>query len=58
MNYTASALQKILRAELPRPYLISHAPLAPWFTTSGTYTKSYRDVVKAVGEGIDFYNVR
>lgn len=49
-----------LRKQLPSPYIISHAPQAPWFSpgfgTSGV--GCYVDIHKAVGASIDFYNVR
>jgi chitinase len=53
----APDFQKQLRAALPKPYLISHAPIAPWF--SGTQAGGgYKAIHKAVGDGIDFYNVQ
>ena len=52
------AFQTVLRQELPTPYIISHAPQAPWFTSTGQYTGGgYTKVHQAVGDGIDFYNV-
>lgn len=51
--------QKELRSQLGSSYLISHAPQAPWFTTSGSYTGGgYSHIHSAVGSGIDFYNVQ
>lgn len=48
-----------LRKKLPSPYIISHAPLAPWFTTASTYPKGgYLEVNKQVGSLIDFYNIQ
>jgi chitinase len=52
--------QTELRSLLPSPYLISHAPLAPWFVASD-YTNGgggYAHVNQEVGSGIDFYNVQ
>ncbi|KAL7410595.1 glycoside hydrolase superfamily [Mrakia frigida] len=53
-------LQQTLRAQLPSPqYIISHAPLAPWFTSASTYNQGgYRGVYKAAGDGIDFFNIQ
>jgi hypothetical protein len=53
------AFQTELRELLPEPYIISHAPVAPWFTSandyaSGAYVKIHQDV----GDGIDFYNIQ
>ena len=41
-------------------YFITHAPVAPWFTTNTTrYPKgAYRAVQTAVGDLIDWYNVQ
>lgn len=51
--------QTVLRQHLPTPYIISHAPQAPWFTSTGQYTGGgYTKVHAAVGDGIDFYNVQ
>lgn len=51
--------QKELRSQLGSSYLVSHAPQAPWFTTSGSYTGGgYSHIHSAVGSGIDFYNVQ
>ncbi|KIJ53610.1 glycoside hydrolase family 18 protein [Sphaerobolus stellatus SS14] len=47
----------VLRDNLPQgEYAISHAPLAPWFSsgTGSPYTKLH----KKVGDKIDFYNVQ
>ncbi|CDZ97380.1 Polyadenylation factor I complex, subunit, Yth1 (CPSF subunit) [Phaffia rhodozyma] len=51
--------QQALRAALPSPYLISHAPVAPWFTSASTYADGgYRGVYSSAGSGIDFFNVQ
>ncbi len=51
--------QRELRQQLPAPYIISHAPQAPWFTTSGQYTGGgYLAIDAAAGSGIDFYNIQ
>ncbi|KZV88831.1 glycoside hydrolase [Exidia glandulosa HHB12029] len=47
-----------LRQELPSPYIISHAPVAPWFTTTDQYRGGYREVHNQVGDDIDFYNIQ
>lgn len=52
---------KELRAQLPKgEYYITHAPVAPWFTTNTTrYPQgAYRAVQKQVGDLIDWYNVQ
>ncbi|KAJ3207849.1 hypothetical protein HDU82_003245 [Entophlyctis luteolus] len=47
-----------LRANLPSPYLISHAPQAPYFSP-GMYSKgAYLAIDSSVGDLIDFYNVQ
>ncbi|KIJ53572.1 glycoside hydrolase family 18 protein [Sphaerobolus stellatus SS14] len=53
-----STFTHVLRKELPRKdhYLISHAPIAPWFAKSGGGV--YLDVNKKAGKDIDFYNVQ
>lgn len=53
--------QTTLRKLLPKPYLISHAPIAPWFRSPAapTYPKGgYLGIDEAVGEGIDWYNIQ
>ena len=51
--------QKELRRQLPAPYLISHAPVAPWFTSGDNYPSgAYVDVHKKTGDGINFYNIQ
>lgn len=53
------AFQKELRRLLPKPYLISHAPVAPWFTSSSAYRSgAYVAIHQSVGDGIDFYNMQ
>lgn len=50
-----------LRKQLPQgQYLLTHAPVAPWFTTNTTrYPQgAYRTVQSRVGNLIDFYNVQ
>jgi chitinase len=53
-------LTKTLRDELPSPqYIITHAPVAPWFATGGRWRGGrYLAVNKAVGSLIDWYNVQ
>ncbi|KAK4689927.1 hypothetical protein P7C73_g190, partial [Tremellales sp. Uapishka_1] len=51
--------QTELRKQLPSPYLISHAPVAPWFTSADAYAAgAYVKVHQETGDGIDFYNVQ
>ncbi|WVR08219.1 hypothetical protein IAU60_005266 [Kwoniella sp. DSM 27419] len=51
--------QSELRRLLPSPYIISHAPVAPWFTSARDYSDdAYVAIHKQVGDGIDFYNVQ
>jgi len=51
--------QKELRSLLPSPYLITHAPVAPWFTSAPDYESgAYVKIHQEVGDGIDFYNVQ
>ena len=53
------AFQTQLRQQLPEPYLITHAPVAPWFTSAPDYASgAYVAIHKAVGSMIDFYNVQ
>lgn len=53
------AFQAELRRLLPSPYLISHAPVAPWFTSANDYASgAYVKIHQEVGNGIDFYNVQ
>ena len=51
--------QQALRAALGDGYLISHAPVAPWFTSSDAYASgAYVKIHQEAGDGIDFYNVQ
>lgn len=51
--------QAELRRQLPSPYIISHAPVAPWFTSASDYSSgAYVSIHQAVGDTIDFYNVQ
>jgi len=53
------AFQTELRTQLPSPYIISHAPVAPWFTSANDYASgAYVKINQAVGNMIDFYNVQ
>lgn len=53
------ALTKQLRKRLPAPkYVITHAPLAPWFSRDVYKDGGYSTVHKDVGKLIDFYNVQ
>jgi len=46
-------LTKTLREELPAPYVISHAPQSPYFTTAGWYPQgAYNKVHAEVGSMI------
>jgi len=50
------AFMKALRQQLPQgKYLISHAPIAPWFKTDGG---PYLKIHQEVGDLIDWYNVQ
>ncbi|ORX36222.1 glycoside hydrolase superfamily [Kockovaella imperatae] len=51
--------QTALRAQLPAPYIISHAP-QPAYMITGQYTTKggYKELHAAVGSGIDFYSVQ
>ncbi|KDQ20357.1 glycoside hydrolase family 18 protein [Botryobasidium botryosum FD-172 SS1] len=54
-----ATLTKTLRSELPAgEYIITHAPVAPWFSTAkypaGAYTKVHNDA----GDLIDWYNIQ
>ncbi|KII87370.1 glycoside hydrolase family 18 protein [Plicaturopsis crispa FD-325 SS-3] len=47
-----------LRAELPQgTYIITHAPVAPWFSAS-KFPTGYLEVEKQVGSLIDWYNIQ
>ncbi|KAI5122931.1 hypothetical protein M0805_007609 [Coniferiporia weirii] len=50
---------KTLRSQLPQgQYILTHAPLAPWFSTSGYKSGAYLTVNKNVGDMIDWYNIQ
>ncbi|KAM5534676.1 hypothetical protein V8D89_011688 [Ganoderma adspersum] len=51
---------KQLRSKLPSSsnYIITHAPVAPWFTPSHYPGGGYLKVNKEVGSSIDWYNVQ
>ena len=50
--------QTELRNQLPG-LLISHAPVAPWFTSGNSYPSgAYVKIHQEAGNGIDFYNVQ
>ncbi|KAJ3015597.1 UNVERIFIED_CONTAM: hypothetical protein HDU68_012653 [Siphonaria sp. JEL0065] len=51
---------RTLRSRLPYPYIISHAPQAPYFINDKRYYPSgaYLRIDQAVGDLIDFYNVQ
>ncbi|KAH8825673.1 glycoside hydrolase family 18 protein [Flagelloscypha sp. PMI_526] len=49
----------VLRANLPAStYIISHAPVAPWFSPTAYAGGGYLKVHKSVGSSIDWYNVQ
>lgn len=49
------SLTETLRQELPRPrYFISHAPIAPWFSSKGYPGGAYREIHRQVGHLIDW----
>ncbi|OBZ74820.1 Endochitinase 3 [Grifola frondosa] len=46
-----------LRTQLPKgQFILTHAPLAPWFSTA--YPQAYHTVDKNVGSLIDWYNIQ
>ncbi|KAF5375306.1 hypothetical protein D9757_009686 [Collybiopsis confluens] len=48
-----------LRTQLPQgKYILTHAPLAPWFSASHYKTGAYTKVHKEVGSKIDWYNLQ
>ncbi|KZP16575.1 glycoside hydrolase family 18 protein [Athelia psychrophila] len=50
---------KALRVELPvGQYILTHAPVAPWFSPTQYSSGAYLKVDKAVGSQIDWYNVQ
>lgn len=52
--------QTELRNQLPAgQYVISHAPVAPWFTSANIYASgAYSHIHAVVGDTIDWYNVQ
>ncbi|KAJ7049520.1 glycoside hydrolase family 18 protein [Mycena amicta] len=54
-----STFTKALRAQLPQgQYILTHAPVAPWFTPNIWPGNGYLGVHAAVGSLIDWYNVQ
>ncbi|EJC98495.1 glycoside hydrolase, partial [Fomitiporia mediterranea MF3/22] len=50
---------KTLRGQLPQgKYIITHAPLPPWFNSESYKGGGYQKVNKEVGNMIDWYNVQ
>ncbi|KAJ3901817.1 putative chitinase [Lentinula edodes] len=48
-----------LRTQLPQgKYILTHAPLAPWFSASHYKSGAYTKVHKEVGSKIDWYNIQ
>ncbi|KAH9852021.1 glycoside hydrolase [Lenzites betulinus] len=49
-----------LRTQLPKgQFILSHAPVAPWFTVNSKFSAgAYLQVDKTVGDLIDWYNVQ
>jgi hypothetical protein len=53
------SFHKELRSQLPEPYIISHAPVGPWFSSGSTYPSgAYVKVHKEVGDTISWYNIQ
>ncbi|KDN50379.1 glycoside hydrolase family 18 protein [Tilletiaria anomala UBC 951] len=53
------ALQRHLRQQLPRPqYIITHAPIAPWFSWTNYADGGYSAFDNEVGDTVDWYNVQ
>ena len=53
------ALQTSLRKQLPSPqYVISHAPLAPWFSWTTYSDGGYSAFDDQIGNTVDWYNVQ
>ncbi|WOO79951.1 Endochitinase 4 [Vanrija pseudolonga] len=50
--------QTQLRSQLGSGYLISHAPVAPWFDRAAYKDGAYAAVYSAVGNTIDFFNLQ
>ncbi|KAI0315995.1 glycoside hydrolase [Amylostereum chailletii] len=55
-----NAFTKQLRAQLPAgEYLITHAPVAPWYVFESTWSSGgYLAINAAVGDLIDWYNIQ
>ncbi|KAJ7018720.1 glycoside hydrolase family 18 protein [Mycena alexandri] len=54
-----STLTKVLRQQLPQgQYILTHAPVAPWFSPGLWPGNGYLGVHAAVGSLIDWYNVQ
>ncbi|KAH8110972.1 chitinase [Phellopilus nigrolimitatus] len=54
-----STFTTTLRGQLPQgQYILTHAPLAPWFSTQGFKSGAYLTVNKNVGDMIDWYNIQ
>lgn len=49
---------KALRSNLGPDYLISHAPISPWFQGSAYPDGAYETVFKNVGDELDFFNLQ
>lgn len=47
-----------LRQLLPAGYLITHAPVAPWFVSSKYMGGGYSGLHKRIGDTVDWYNVQ
>lgn len=47
-----------LRQVLPARYLITHAPVAPWFVSSKYIGGGYSGLHKEIGNTVDWYNVQ
>ncbi|KAJ7230292.1 glycoside hydrolase family 18 protein [Mycena pura] len=54
-----STFTRALRAQLPQgQFILTHAPVAPWFTPNRWPNNGYLGVDAAVGSLIDWYNVQ
>ncbi|KAF8194770.1 glycoside hydrolase superfamily [Mycena galopus ATCC 62051] len=54
-----TTLTKALRAQLPvGQYILTHAPVAPWFSPNLWPDNGYLGVNSAVGDLIDWYNIQ
>lgn len=49
---------KALRSALGPDYLISHAPISPWFQGSAYPDGAYETVFKNIGDELDFFNLQ